>query len=94
MKYAIVGKRNRKVYEVTEGDVKMVFTLVNGEPVPYLHANGEPEITEEIQPPQCSSHKEVIEISDAEAGKIASTEDVPFARWYIVDGELTDTKPN
>ena len=83
MYYAIIGKRNRKVYEVTEGDARG-FAIINGEP----------EITEEIQPPQCSSHKEVIEISDAEAEKIASTEDVPFARWYIVDGKLTDAKPN
>ena len=84
MKYAIVGKKNRKVYEVTEGDVKEVFTVVDGEP----------ETTEEIQPPRCSSHKEVIKITNAKAKKIASTEDVPFARWYIVDGKLTDTKPN
>ena len=83
MKYAIVGKRNRKVYEVTEGDVKKVLTIVSGDP----------KITEKFQPPRCSSHKEVIKITKAKAKKIASTADVPFARWYIVDGKLTDTKP-
>lgn len=83
MKYAIVGKKNRKVYEVTEGDVKMVLTTVNGEL----------KITEKLKTPQCSSHKEVIKITNAKAKKIASTEDVPFARWYIVNGKLTDIKP-
>ena len=83
MKYAIVGKKNRKVYEVTEGDVKEVFTVVDGD----IWA------TEELRSPRCSSHKEVIKISEVKAKKIASTKDVPFARWYIVNGKLTDTKP-
>ncbi len=82
MKYAIVGKRNHKVYDVTEGKIEEVYTFVNGKP----------EITEEIHPPRCSSHKEIIEISDAKAARIAANDDVPFARWYIIDGKLTDTK--
>ena len=82
MKYAIIGKRNRKVYEVTDGDVKEVFTVVDGD----IWA------TEELHSPRCSSHKEVIEISDADAARIAANDHVPFARWYIVNGKLTDTK--
>ena len=70
MKYAIVGKRNHKVYEVETG----------------FDSEGEPKA------PRCSSHKEIIEISDAKAARIAATDDVPFARWYIIDGKLTDTK--
>ena len=71
MKFAIVGRRNRKVYRVRTG----------------LDHKGEPKT------PRCSPHKEVIEISDAKAARIAATDDVRGARWYIVDGELTDTKP-
>ena len=71
MKFAIVGRRNRKVYRVETG----------------LDRDGEPETT------RCASHKEVIEISDTDADRIAANDHVPFARWYIVGGELTETKP-
>ena len=83
MKYATVGKENRKVYRVDAGEIEEVSTVVNGEI----------KISEVIYPPLCSSHKEIIEISDAKAARIAANDDVPFARWYIVDGKLTDTKP-
>ena len=84
MKYAIVGRENRKVYKVKAGKRREVETVVNGEL----------KFTEVIKPPRCSSHKEIIEISDTDADRIAANDGVPFARWYIIDGELTDTKPN
>jgi hypothetical protein len=83
MKYATIGKENRKVYRVEAGEIEEVSTVVSGEI----------KISEVIYPPRCSSHKEIIKISNAKAALIAATDDVPFARWYIVDGELTDTKP-
>ena len=83
MKYAIVGRENRKVSKVKAGKRRSLPTFVNGKL----------KLTEVIKPPRCSSRKEVIEISDTDADRIAANDDVPFARWYIVDGELTDTKP-
>ena len=76
-------KENRKVYRIEEGKRREVETVVNGKL----------KLTEVIKPPRCSSRKEVIEISDTDADRIAANDDVPFARWYIVDGELTETKP-
>ena len=84
MKYATVGKENRKVYRVEAGEIEEVSTVVSGEI----------KISEVIHPPRCSSHKEIIEISDAKAARIAANDDVPFARWYIIDGKLTDTNLN
>ena len=83
MKYAIVGKENRKVYKVKAGKLREVPTVVNGKL----------KLTEVIKPPRCSSRKEVIEISDTDADRIAANDDVPFSRLYIVGGKLTDTKP-
>ena len=83
MKYAIVGRENRKVYKVKAGKRREVPTVVNGKL----------KFTEVIKPPRCSSRKELIEISDTDADRIAANDDVPFARWYIVGGKLTETKP-
>jgi hypothetical protein len=79
MKYAIVGKENRKVYLADAGVIEEVSTVVNGEP----------KIIEEIHPPRCSPHKEVIEISNAKAARIAATDDDHTAIWFIQpDGTL------
>ena len=79
MKYATAGKKNRKVYRVDAGEIEEVSTVVTGEP----------KITEVIHPPRCSSHKEIIEISDADADSIAATDDDHTAIWFIQpDGTL------
>ena len=94
MKYAAVGRENRKVYRVEEPDFREVYRVEIPE-VPDGEEPAPPElvIDKELVIPTTSSHREIIEISDEDAARIAATDDVPFARWYIVDGKLTDTKP-
>jgi len=83
MKYATVGKENRKVYRVEAAEPKEVVSMVGFEE----------EISVEFIIPTASSHREIIEISDEDADRIAATDGDHFARWYIVGGKLTDTKP-
>ena len=55
MKYATIGKENRKVYRVEEAD----------------------------EAPHTSDHKESVEISEADADRIAATTDDHTAIWFI-----------
>ena len=80
MKYATVGKENRKVYRVEEPEPYDVVSIVDGV---------EETSVEFRSPTTPSSHKEIIEISNAKATRIAATSDDHTARWFIQpDGTL------
>jgi hypothetical protein len=79
MKYATVGKENRKVYRVEEPKQREVTSMVDGEE----------ETNVELKIPTASSHREIIEISNAKATRIAATEGDHTAIWFIQpDGTL------
>ena len=79
MKYATVGKEDRKVYRVEEPKFREVYAFVDG----VSEFSLEPRI------PTASSNREIIEISYDKADRIAATDDDHTAIWFIQpDGTL------
>ena len=94
MKYATVGKENRKVYRVEEPEFREVYRME----IPEVPDGEEPTppklvIDKELVIPTASPHREIIKISNAKAARIAATASDHTTRWYIIDGKLTNTKP-
>ena len=83
MKYATVGKENRKVYRVEAAEPKEVVSIVDGEE----------EISVEFIIPTASSHREIIEISDEEAEFFHTTDGEGIACcWKIIGGTLQNAQ--
>ena len=79
MKYATVGKENRKVYRVEAAEPNEVFSFVDGEE----------EISVEFEIPTASSRREIIEISDEDAEFFHATDGLGISCcWTIIGGTL------
>ena len=94
MKYAAVGRENRKVYRVEEPNVREVYRMEVSE-VPDGEEPTPPElvIDKELVIPSTSSHREIIEISDEDADRIAATDGTPASCcWKIIGGTLQNAE--